>query len=441
MRRPLARPARLALLGLVALGGCDDTDGSGGAGGSGECPEASSSLSIEYDGMPAGEAPAGSTVSFRARLVSVCGDPLGMAPGLEAGAGRVTTADEADGWTRIEWHLAPVPVPQRLQLSAGPIQQEFQVDATPIDPLITDDMGGVAALLAAEGIAGTTEDLAIQAETIVLPVPGGLVRVTGEGVSTFEAVPVFESPLGVASDLNQDLWILDSARSTLTQLAGASPTDRLTAEAPGALVSPNHLAFGPDGLLYISDPCAASLLRFDPETGEVDARLDFDPATQGSPNGVAFDPNGVLHTISGNAVLQCRQTGIAPPDAELSRIWRVPTSADGFGEAEPITEPLATFGDGIAFDQDANLFFVGTSVEGLSVQQNAIFVRRHVDGAIHPVAVAPQGVLYANLTFGYGAFDPQTLYVSLLSVPPLAGAGSRGLHRVEVQVDRGPLWQ
>ena len=427
----------LALLATGAPLGCDDGGGDPEDG----CPEVASSHSMEIDGELPVEAPAGSTVAFRVRLLSVCGDPLGIAPAFEARSGRVTVIPEDAGWSRVEWQLAPVPVPQLLFLRSGPIQQELKVDATPVDPLITEDMGGVADLLAAEGIDGTTEDLAIQGETLVLPVPGGLVRVTRDGVATVEAMPTFQSPLGVASDLNQDLWILDSDRSTLTHLSDAGPTDRLTAEAPGELISPNHLAFGPDGLLYISDPCAGSLLRFDPETGAVDARLDFDPATQGSPNGVAFDPDGVLHTISGNAVLQCRQAGIAPPDAELSRIWRVPTSAEGFGEAEPITEALATFGDGVAFDQDANLFFVGTAVEGLSVRQNAIYVRRATDGVIHPVAVAPAGVLYANLTFGYGAFDPQTLYISLLSVPPFAGAASRGLHRVAVEVTRGPLWQ
>lgn len=458
MRLPaLFVPGRLALLALLAVSGCDDggdpdpgdspdAGNSPDAGDSTDagdnCPEVASSQSIQFDGVPAADALAGSTVSFRVRLLSVCGEPLGMAPDIQAQAGRVETVEEADGWTRVEWQLAPVPIDQTLTVQAGPIQQEVVVQAVPGTLAETTDFGGIADFMAAEGLTGTTEDLTILGDSLILPAPGGLLRLTADGEPTWMPNDALGGPLGVVADAAGRLWIADSGNSALIRVDSDGSTSAvLNADAPGELQNPNFLAFGPDGLLYISDPCASRILRVDPESGAVDATLDFDPAIDGSPNGLAFDPDGVLHAITGNAILQCRMLGLAPPDAELARIWRIPTDADGFGPAESLTEPLGTFGDGLAFDRDANLFFVATAVDGLSLSQNAIFVRRAVDGVIHPVAIAPEGVLYANLAFGFGAFDAQRLYISLLSVPPFAGDASRGAHTLDLRLEPGPLWQ
>ena len=422
-------------LGQFALG-CDDDEATE------TCAEVASSRTVEFGSEPAAAAPAGSTISFRVRVTSVCGTPLDDAPTVIAGSGRATTRLEDDGWTRVEWQLAPVPVPQQLRVESGPVQREFIVDATPSTPAETADFGGIADFMAAEGLMGTTEDLTILGDTLILPAPGGLLRVTTDGQPTWTPTDALASPLGVVADADGRLWIADSGNSAVTRVdADGAATVVLNADPPDELQNPNFLAFGPDGLLYISDPCASRILRMDPATGEVDATVEFDPAVDGSPNGLAFDPNGVLHAITGNAILQCRLLGLAPPDAELARIWRIPTDADGFGAPESLTEPLGTFGDGLAFDQDANLFFVATAVDGLSLRQNAIFVRRATDGVIHPVAIAPEGVLYANLVFGSGAFDAQRLYISLLSVPPFAGDASRGAHTLDLFMKAGPLWQ
>jgi sugar lactone lactonase YvrE len=279
-------------------------------------------------------------------------------------------------------------------------------------------------------------------ERITLPAPGGLVHVTPDGTPTWQPVDALLNPLGVAASAEGGWWIVDSEAATLWRVeADGTATARLTAEAPGLLQSPNHLAIGPDGKIYLSDPCAGSLLRFDPAADTVDARVEFDPAMDGGPNGVAFDPAGRLHIMTGNAILQCQQIGLAPPDAKLARVWRIPTDDEGFGTPMSLTEPVGTFGDGITFDDSGNLYFIADAIEGLSLTESAVLVLPAQGGPPRTVAVAPEGIIYANLAFGVADFGARTLYISLLSIPPFAGDDSRGLHVLDAQVMRGPTWQ
>lgn len=429
----------LWLAGFVVVG-CDD----GGGDGAGEdCPEVSSSISVEFDGMLPGEAPAGSEQSFRVRLVSVCGEPLTEGPGITVNAGAAATSAQEDGWQQVTWTLAPVPVRQTLSVQFGPVNQDFTIDATLADPLPeTTVYAGITELLMAEGIEGSTEDLAVTTERITLPAPGGLVHVAPDGTPTWQAVDDLLNPLGIAAAADGGWWIVDSEAATLWRVeADGTAIAHLNAEEPGLLQSPNHLAVGPDDKIYLSDPCAGSLLRYDPATGAVDARVDFDPATDGGPNGVAFDPSGQLHIMTGNAILQCQQIGLAPPDAELARVWRIPVDEVGFGMPMALTDPVGTFGDGITFDALGNLYFIADAIEGLSLTESAVLVLPVQGGEPRKVAVAPAGVIYANLAFGVGDFGAQTLYISLLSVPPFAGDESRGLHRMDAHIMRGPVWQ
>lgn len=433
------------IMGVVVAGlvACDDGGGEGAGGGGGDaCPEASSSISLETGEAPPAEAPAGTTITLRARLTSVCGDSLGTPPDLELSAGRAERIDEADGWSRFEWTLAPIPVPQRARLSYGPASAEFTVAATPTEPIPSADFGGVAEFLAAQGVEGTTEDLALTTEALLLPAPGGIVEVGADGTPTWRAVPALQAPLGIAVAADQHLWVVDADLPGLLEVApDGTVTEHLSGEAPGNLDGPNHLAFGPDGKIYLSDPCAGRILRYDPVARAIDAELAFDRASQGGPNGVAFGPDEQLYTVTENTVVLCGQPGVAAADAPLAHVFRAAVTADGFGALEQLTDPVGTFGDGLAFDQDGNLFFVADAVEGLRLAESAIFVLPFGARAVHRVAVAPEGIIYANVAFGIGAFGDQILYISLLSVPPFAGAASRGVHALPVEVTRGPIWQ
>lgn len=430
------------LLVLALVMGCDDGAGGddGGAGG-GDCPEVSSSISIEFGETPPAEAEAGATVAIEVRLSSVCGDPLGTPPDVSVNAGAVERVDQPDGWSRFEWTLAPAPVAHRARVEFGPANQAFTVQATPGEPIESADFGGVADFLAAQGVDGTTEDLAITTDAVLLPAPGGVVRVDVDGAPTWQPIDALQSPLGIAIDAAGHLWIVDAEIPALLEVAHDGTVTRHL-DAEGTLEGPNHLAFGPDGKIYLSDPCAGRILRYDPASAAIDAEIAFDRATQGGPNGVAFSPDGgTLYTVTENTVVLCGQAGIAAPDAPLAFVFRVPVDDAGFGELEAVTDAVGTFGDGLTFDQDGNLFFIADRVEGLRLAESAVLVLPHGAREPHPLAIAPEGIIYANLAFGLGALGDQRLYISLLSVPPFAGPASRGVHVLDVGVTRGPIWQ
>lgn len=431
-------------MALAALIACDDGGGGGGGGDAGQdCPEVTSSYGLEVAEAPPAEAPAGSVITIDARLTTACGDPVASPLDVAASGGSVTASPLDDGWQRYTWTLAPVPVPQRLSLSFGPASQMFTVNATPTEPLVSADFGGVADFLAAQGNDGITEDLAVTTEALLLPTTGGIVEVAADGTPSWRAVEGLERPLGVARAEDGHLWIADADRQALLEVApDGSITEHLGPEAPGLLDGPNHLAIGPDGKIYLSDPCAGRVLRYDPAASAIDAEVQFDRATQGGPNGVAFDPSGGwLYTVTENTVLLCGQPGVAEVDAPLAFVFRTAVDAAGFGPLEQVTDSVGTFGDGLTFDQDGHLYLISDTVDGFRLAESAVRVLPFGAMAPHTLAVAPEGIIYANLMFGVGDFSDRSLYLSLLSVPPFAEAESRGVHRLDVGVTRGPLWQ
>jgi len=105
-------------------------------------------------------------------------------------------------------------------------------------------------------------------------------------------------------------------------------------------ISPNDICFGPDGLLYVTDPTRAPQLRdarvwrIDPETGA--AELLF--SVPWFANGLAFGPDDVLHLAS----------------TYESRIYAVDVLA---GSTTPLPVIQMTEGqpDGMAFDSQGRI--------------------------------------------------------------------------------------
>jgi gluconolactonase len=108
-------------------------------------------------------------------------------------------------------------------------------------------------------------------------------------------------------------------------------------------ISPNDLCFGPDGLLYFTDPTRkrparddGRLWRCHPDSGEAELLVS-----------IGWYPNGIAFGLEDDAVYVADTGG--------GRIVRFPVSGGGLGEPEAFARMLHGMPDGLAFDATGNL--------------------------------------------------------------------------------------
>lgn len=173
-------------------------------------------------------------------------------------------------------------------------------------------------------------------------------------------------PNGLAIDGDGDLWIAEGREGTVLRLSPDGRVKmRIEGDADGRFLWPNDLAFGPDGLLYMTDsgvldldlipadaiveswsdlPYDGRLYRIDPATGRVLDTLDRGFRFT---NGIAFGPDGALYineTLTG-AVYRYALDASGPPRRET------------YGNVLPDREAGRFYGpDGMKFDQAGQLW-------------------------------------------------------------------------------------
>lgn len=403
-----------------------------------------SSLSLVVDAAPA-SAPAGEELILTFTLTVPKTDGSGGVAGtlvdvnqLTGGGSAVVEATDDAGKGRVVWTLGVVPVPQHIELAYGAAKQSVTVTAERTEPMSSVAFGEVVGFL--DGVQGSTEDLVFADDRWILGAPEGLISVASDG--SVQRVELTGEPMdkgwGVARDAAGILWVVDSGKQHLVRIENGVVTV-VMAEAEGSpFTGMNDVEVGPDGKVYVSDPCTARIVRFDPLTGAPDAVVTFDAATQGGPNGMTWDAAGRLYTTTENTAVLCNQFGIAEIGAQLAHVFRLENTDEGFGPPEKIADALGVFGDGMTFDNEGNLYAITDAVDGLTIEESTVWVLPGGDGPAQKLLVAP-GVLYANLGFGQGDFGDTTLYLCLLAIPPLTPDDSLGLHRVELGI-KGATW-
>ncbi len=365
------------------------------------------------------------------------------------GSGTVTPTHgntDANGALALSWTTGPVPIAQRLKVtSAQGLALEVTATVAVQSEQTPPGFGQVDAWMTAQGLDGTTEDIAIAPDGsyAIIGTSGHLLRVDPAGdvtaiVTTGDAEP--GNPLGMLFEPDGDLLFCDSdvhglrrmtpdgVLSTLTTTDGAQP-----------LIQPNDLARDAIGHIWFSDPCIGKLLRYDPATKTTTIAATWDLATQGGPNGVAVSPDGKwIAATTENVSLTCGKGG-ADPFAPLGRAWIAPMS-DGPLTFTPLGEPMGIFGDGCVYDELGNLYatfdrFVSEPAVGL--QDTRVVVWRVGETAPQPFLHATDG-LFANVAFGRGAFGDGQLYIALLRVAPFVPDNARGLRRFAAGLTGGP---
>jgi gluconolactonase len=118
-------------------------------------------------------------------------------------------------------------------------------------------------------------------------------------------------------------------------------------------IAPNDLCFGPDGLLYVTDPTRAPrtprrpvdgrLWRVDPRTGETELLLSVPWFT----NGIAFGPDDRLYVAA----------------THTATIYAFGLTADGLDNGREVLRLDRGGPDGMAFDEHGNLVIGAVSLE------------------------------------------------------------------------------
>lgn len=342
------------------------------------------------------------------------GEPVAGIPvqfDVAAGGGSVTPQSaltDSSGIASTRWTLGPAPVSNRVvaAVRAQDARVTFSASAYPGDPPPLEFLYG--------GPKGNaSEDITFwPGKGVFLGSPAAILWSRAPD-SPFVDIPLsgerIESPVGIAFGPSGDLYVSDnsgpeagvvkriSADGTCTTLSAGTDTERFAL--------PNDIAVDASGYVYVAATCSGTIFRIDPEDGGTAAFLAFP-----GPNGLAFDADySFLYFTTENPALFCR--GVDKPGG----LYRVPVLPDGSaGHVQSLAEGLAAAGDGLAFDEEGNLYVVlsgllGSGTKGL--RTSGVFVYTP-DGRLNEFfSVQMPANIVTNIAFGQEPFDPYSLYV------------------------------
>ena len=336
-----------------------------------------------------------------------------------------------DGEAELVWTMGQLPIVNHLLIEVDGESATHSVDVATAGTLEVTARPEVDAFLTTSAIEGSTADLAFDRDgTLYMGVPGHLLTV-GATVSTVATTGVaLQRPLGLAFDHDDDLWIADGDADALLVLEGAAVREVASGDGDEPFESPNDVAVGPDGRVYMSDTCTGKVYAIDPTTGAVLDRISFDFVTEGGPNGLVVSEDNELWITTENTVLFCGDSGVGPTDS-VAGLFRVPLTATGFGQRTTVAAEVGVFGDGLAFDTLGNLYVIFDTAKDFALEETIVYVLPAGATDLRR-AFAATGKVWANV-----AFAGDGLFMSLLAVPPFTT--SRGVEVVDAGIEGAPL--
>jgi|GEM_PF-1799066 len=334
---------------------------------------------------------------------------------------------DSDGEASVRWTLGSPPVWNRVRASVEGDDVEFVAWANP------GEKPELNVLLQGGGFEFANEDLAFgEGRGLFLGSPGAILNMPAPGASPVEidlAGESIESPTGIAFGPTGDLYVCENAEpgKSVKQVHPSGESGILSegfAGSPFAL--PNHMAVHSSGDIYLSSTCDQMIYRISPATGETTEFLSIP-----GPNGLALDAQeAYLYILTENPAVFC-----IPNPSVWGGLYRVPLGPGGeAGELEALVEGFALAGDGLAFDEEGNLYVVFSGYIDLDfgrLAESSVFVYTP-DGRFHEFfgVNVLQGEIITNIAFGAEPFDPESLYCY----------GFMGrLYRVEVGIAGLPL--
>jgi sugar lactone lactonase YvrE len=426
----MRRVATLATLALFV--GCDDD------------PTAAPDAAIMAP-MVMGEAPATHPAHTALPLVVTAAPNEVLTLTVTRGGGALTTdtvTTDAEGHATLPWMLGVAPVDNTVtvQGTAAPDETlQITVRGTLAAPIRAEPFGDVNAFLTAEGHTTSTEDLTFTTDGLLMGAPEGLLHVAADGTTSRHlSSPSISRVWGFAVDAAGTLWGVDSEASRLISIQpDGTVEEALTTDGDQPLAGPNYVAVGPQGRIYLTDPCLGEIIRLDPTTGET-AIHRFDLQTEGGPNGLALSPDGsTFYVATENTGLLC-QHGDVTFDEPIAGVYRLDLN-DFEGAHQPIAEGIGLFGDGLALDIEGNLYVVVDTEENVQLKESLVVVFPNGEAPGTSFLVAGEKVLFANVAFGQGDYGDTTLYIALLAIAPFTTGDSRGLERFDVGIAGQPL--
>ena len=214
----------------------------------------------------------------------------------------------------------------------------------------------------------------------------------------------FNRPYGLVFDSSGDLYVSSYADHNVQRLVlnvdGSYTSSVFINNGLGGLDSPEQMAFGPDGKLYLTSAGSKEILRYNPENVD-----DPDPAklvmeviatlpSGGKPEGLAFGPDGNLYISDHDFGDIIRFNMIINGDGELEVQGGAETFIDGANSTPMLTKPVF-----MAFIPEQQVTVINTNQTPVIIDQIFTLPENSLDGTSVGTVMATDPDVGDNLSY------------------------------------------